>query len=835
MAEGADYFLIWTGIVKITRISLRRFALGLGMVAALGVLSACKSSEEKAEDHFKSGMELLEAGDPDRALVEFRNVFKLNGEHREARQTYARIQRERGNLREAYGQYLRLVEQYPDDLDGNLALAEITLRNGAWDETATYARRAAATAPDNALAMTLVMAVDYRTALEARDEAAIAEILTRAQDRLKADPKQPLLRQLLADDKIRTADLEDALALIDEGIALNPEVDDFYTMRLPVLHELGRTAEITAHLQAMIARKPDDSQARNTLISWYISQNDLDSAETALRAEVDPALDDLEPRVRLVQFLITARSPDVARAELDAILAANPDSVNVALYRSMQANFDFEAGKTEEAMATLQQILTEHPDSPQINGIRLTLANMMSRTGNDVGARAMVEQVLEADRTDVAALKLKAGWLIEDDQTGDALVTLRTALEQNPRDAEAMTLMARAHERDGSTDLMGEMLALAVEASEQAPEESIRYSALLQSQGKTLPAEDVLLNALRRQPENPQILAVLAALYLEMKDLGRAQDVIRTLEGSEAEIGRRLAQELKARLLAASGQADELTQYLSGLAGQDGGTGAEMALVRDAVRRGETDQALVQVAALDAKSPDVPQVGLLHALVLNAAGKAPEAIARLQALTTATPAFEQGWLALYNMQTATGTTQEAAVTLEAALVAMPDNRTLQWALAGELERKGDVDGAIVVYEALYEKDSNWAVVANNLASLLANSRTDEASLERAYVIARRLRGSTEPAFQDTYGWVAFRRGNLDDALTHLEPAAAGLPADMSVQYHLAMVYGALDRRDEALTLLRRVAETSPAPAPALLASVTAEIARIEALPPQGNN
>ena len=83
-------------------------------LATAGLLSFCDTAEERADGHFQSGLELLEEGDVDRALVEFRNVFKLDGTHREARLRYAEVERARGNIRQAYGQYLRLVEQYPD-------------------------------------------------------------------------------------------------------------------------------------------------------------------------------------------------------------------------------------------------------------------------------------------------------------------------------------------------------------------------------------------------------------------------------------------------------------------------------------------------------------------------------------------------------------------------------------------------------------------------------------------------------------------------------------------------------------------------------------------------
>ena len=812
----------------------RRLLTGAGFALALSVLAACQSSEEKAEAHFLSGMELIEAGDTDRALVEFRNVFQLNGQHRAARQEYARIQRERGNMREAYSQYLRLVEQYPDDITGNLALAEMAMQSGSWTDAALYARRSAEAEPGNPLAQSLALIIDYRDALQARDQDKMNTLLDQGLTLLQAQPDLTMLRQFAVDEHLRQEEAETALTLADEGLALTPAHEAFQTLRLAALQALGRNDDITAQLQTMVAADPGNAETSNTLIMWYLSQGDSAAAEEVLRAQIDPATDDLDPRTRLVDFIERVKGVPAAQAELDALIAANPDSAHTALYRSLRAGYDFQSGKRDEAVAELEKVLAEYPDAPQINAIRVTLATMLDQTGNRVGARALVEQVLQADRSDGPALRLKAGWLIDDDKTGDALVTLRSALEQNPRDAVAMTLMARAHERDGNTDLMGEALAQAVEASGQAPAEALRYAAFLMKSDKALPAEDVLLAALRRQPENVQLQASLGTLYLQIRDWGRADHIIRTLEGGTSADGRQIALELRARLLAASGQEDQLTQYLEEVArsgdGAGIGAGAEMALVRDAMRRGEVEQALTQITALDAKSPDLAPVGLLHALVLNSAGKPAEALTRLQDLTIAHPGFEQGWLALYNLQAATGDAAGAGTTLEAAIAAAPQSRTLQWALAGELERLGNIDGAIAVYETLYAQDSNWSVVANNLASLLANSKTDAESLERAYVIARRLRGLDQPAFQDTYGWIAFRRGNLDEALAHLEPAAKGLPTDLTVQYHLAMTYGALDRREEALEILQRITAANPPPPAALLEQAQAEITRIGALP-----
>ena len=64
------------------------------LCAAFLFLSACDTAEERAEKHYQAGLALLEEGDVERALVEFRNVFKLNGQHKEARLTYARLERD---------------------------------------------------------------------------------------------------------------------------------------------------------------------------------------------------------------------------------------------------------------------------------------------------------------------------------------------------------------------------------------------------------------------------------------------------------------------------------------------------------------------------------------------------------------------------------------------------------------------------------------------------------------------------------------------------------------------------------------------------------------------
>ena len=95
-------------------------------------------------------------------------------------------------------------------------------------------------------------------------------------------------------------------------------------------------------------------------------------------------------------------------------------------------------------------------------------------------------------------------------------------------------------------------------------------------------------------------------------------------------------------------------------------------------------------------------------------------------------------------------------------------------------RRAGSDDAIAVYEGMLERDPNNLVAANNLAMLLANNRTDAASLERAEKLTEQFAKTDNPAFLDTYGWVLYKRGRYAEAVAVLEKAVAQRAAGAGV-------------------------------------------------------
>lgn len=808
------------------------------MVVALLSLTGCKTAEQKAEDYYQSGLALLAKGDEDRAMVEFRNVFKYNGFHKDARKTYADTLVKEGKLQEAYSQYLRLIEQYPDMVEVRVRLAEFAMEAGDWTEAERHGRAAIALAPADPAVQAVKLDLDFRAATLAKDSAAQGRLATEAQTLLASQPDSKMTRRIVIGTLEAGPDPIKAMPAIEAGLQRDPGSLEWNMMKFRLLAQTRDIAGAGAQLKAMVTLFPDNTEVASTLIGWYMGQKDMDGAERFLRQLAGADDGPTDAHLALVQFLQVARTPDAARAELDRLITANQGTPKADLYAGMRASLEFDAAgadaaRKEAAIAALQAVVKTATPSDQTRALKATLAQMLDQTQNQVGARALVEEILAEDPAQVAALKLRARWFIADDKPGNAIVDLRAALDQSPRDTAVLMLMAEAYERDGSLDLASDQMAKAVEMSGSAPAESLRYARFLSRLGRVQAVETVLTDALQANPQDQGLLRALARYYIDQKQWVPASATLDSfkalnLAGSQTEI-----QTLQAEVLAGQNRIDESLALLQSVP-DAGGTNqaAVLSILQTQIRAGKTAEARAYLDTVLAKAPDDPTLRLMAANLDQLLGKGPEAEAAYRKLIAETPAATAPVQLLYQMLTTAGRKADAAAVLQAGLTAQPKSRALRWLQASEMESAGQIDAAIAVYEALYAESSDDTVVANNLASLISAHHDDAASLARAETIAKRLRGLDVPAFQDTYGWIALRQGNLDDALAHLEPAARGLPKDALTQYHLGMVYDKLGRSADAIRQFDLALALAGPDVPAPMAGVAARLAELKAAAPK---
>lgn len=820
--------------------------IAVPILICLALTGCFKSSEERAAEHYESGLALLEQGDPDRAMVEFRNTLKYSEGNIEARRKMAEIHLDRGRKRQAYRNFLAVVEQQPNDVAGRTVLSELAFDLGSWQEFERHATEAleltnggqdAEPGVLKARVEALELALRMRTATIDEDASTQAAIVTEAAERQVTSPDNAILRKILVNGYVAQTRYEEALVQIDKSIEAEPRVIDNYGARLELLGRMGNEDGVEAELNRMVELFPDDANVKSTFLRYLSSRGKLEEAESFLRAQVDAAQDEarVDNFATLIAFILRTRGTEAALAEVNSAIEATP-SENLRL---MRASLTFDTGEAAAAIREMEEIVAVEDSTLtplEMQQAKVALARMLTSTGNEVGARQRVEEVLADDPNAPGALKLKAVWQIEEDNTESAINGLRTALAANPQDVDAMGLMAQAYERAGNTDLMLNFLAQAVEASNNAPAQSLRYARALVTDDKALQAESVLINSLRISPGNVDVLSLLGQIYLQLEDTGRARQVVQTLDNMDNPQAKANATSLNLELVAQERGADEalrLLEQLASDAGAEGDDQVKLSVIQGRLRTGDTDGALNYANELLEEEPDNVRFRYAKALTHMAVGDLGSAETDLRRILETEPGFAQVWLQLARIKTANNEDEAALALLNDGLDEIPGAPDLLWGKASMLQRLGDVDGAIEIFEALYEQNSGSLIVANNLASLLSTYRkNDPASIERAARIARRLSSAQLPAFQDTYGWIAHLNGNSEEALRYLEPAAAGLPRDAAVQVHLGLVYAALGQRENALAQLRRALEVGGPLAgnEALLDEARATIAELEAAP-----
>ncbi len=791
---------------------------------ALFGLSACENSKDKAARHLASALELAEKGDGDRALVEFRNVFKLDPENVEARREFADFLLARGDLAGAYGQYLAVTERKPDDQEALRAAASLAARIGNWPEAARQAKALLALVPDDPEMKAVEIAAAYAEAASKGDSAARKAQAEAARALLASRPEDLLLNRLAIDDLAQAQDFPGALAALDKALKLFPEEKALYALRVSLLAAQEDKPGVEAALKDMATRF-DDPSVDQALLRWYVGNGQIDQAEAWLRTgTAEPGDAGLQARMQMILFLKQFRSPEAALAEIDATLPLVPVAttegegggeepvITQGGLQMLRASIQFDQGEREAAITAMKAILEGAAPSEEARMVKVTLARMLVTMGDLVQPRALVEEVLAEDGGDVEALKLKSAWLVDEDKTDEAIALLRSALESAPRDAQTMALLAEAYGRSGSRDLQADMLAQSVEASGKAPTETLRYANFLTGDQKFLPAESLLVDALRLAPENLDLLAALGDLYLRMQDWPRAEGVARRLEELAADPAntqaRAMAERLRPAILAGRQDVAGAVSYLEALAGS-GDQRAEVAVISAYLSQGKTAEAKVKAEALLARDPKDASARFVMAAVKGATGDGAGAVADYRALLSEDAKRPDLWVALIRQTVQNEGQLKAEPLIDEALQALPEQGDLLLMKANMLELRQDIDGAIAIYDKLYALNSGNLVVANNLASLISSYKTDQPSLDRAWTVARRLNGTQVPAFADTYGWLAHLRGQTAEALPYMELAAKGLEQDPLVQFHMAEVLKASGKPEEAKAYYAKVLTLVP--------------------------
>jgi tetratricopeptide (TPR) repeat protein len=783
------------------------------VIAGAMQLASCGSSAERAQSYYDNGVKLVAKHENQKAAIEFKNAIDVKRDMIPAWRGLAQIE-EADHHWDALVPVLQTIVQLdPHDVKTKLKLARLLLAGGATDRALALVNGVEPRAAPDADMTALRAAIFYK--LKDSNRA-----LHEAQAALALEPGNIDAIIVVAAIRLDSGDAQGALRILDGAPHAHANDLGVQVYKLKVFEQLADTSQIETTLRKLLTLHPEQAVFRKQLIKFYIDQHRLGDAESELRKVAQSNAKDTDSELDLVRFLYKVKGYAVAHQELSARIEAGG---NVFPYQMALSDLDYAHGNVADA-AKLLEVLANGPNSPEDSrAAKIKLAEINIANKNIDAAEAILADVLRRDGRDPRALKLRAAIRMERGQLDSAIVDLRQALDNRPRAADLMLQLAIAYERRGDIELAEKQFAEAFRASGFEAAVGLNYVAFLRRRGSLERADDILTDLAARQPMNLSVLSALAEVRLARQDWGGAQEIgeaMRRIGGNNS-----VADEIIGAAL--NGQqkyAESIAAFQNAVAAAPQALQPMVLLVRSLVRAKQTDRAVSFLQTVLKSNPANAEAYVLLGSIARTNGALDQAANSFMAAIDKQPNNSIGYRALAELYLAQNKTNAALATLRAGLKLQPDNAILHMALAAALERADNYDAAISEYEYVLAQQPGSLVAINNLASLLADHRTDKASLERAQALAASLRHSQVPQFKDTLGWVDYRNGDVKAAVPLLEEAAAALPDQAAVRYHLGMSYVASGQGSRASREFK--VALSKAPSAALKQAITAEVTKI---------
>lgn len=772
-------------------------ALLLGLAAL--ALAACSTPEEKVRGYTERGQALLQKGDLVKARLEFQNALQINPTSVPAMFGLATVAERTRDWRGAYQMLTRVVELQPTHLDAIVKVGRLQLASGQLDKamaSAEAAKSLDAQSPD-------VLGLEAAVFLKLEEPGKAVALANQA---LAKDPQHIDSLVVLASERLRAGDADGAVAFLDRALRPHDRNVSLLMLKVQTLEKLGRAEAAESVLHDMVRMFPDEPEYRHLLATFYVAHKQTQKAEAEFRAMVAADPGSTERKLQLVRFMETSQGADVAAVELERFSRAEPKSLQLKL---ALAGLRLRQKDDAAAIALWKEVVAAADRDPAAVRARGAMAAYQLAHGEKEAAKALIEEMLALDARDQQALYLRAGIAMDERRLDDAVVDLRAILRDAPEAAGAHLLLARTHELQGARDLAMQHFADAAQAGRFAPAFAMPYAQELLRTGRTRQAEGVLRDVLHATPGHVPALTMLADLHLRTGDLAAAQadaDELSRITGAQ-----RAADQVRGAVQIARGDVNGgIASVRRAYELAPAEPQAMAAVVRSYLVAGRPADAQGFLRSVIAAAPGNQQARVMLGQLLARSGNVPAAVETLQAAIQADPAKPLPYQALVHVHLASHQADEALAVANRGLEAVPGDFGLRLARAGVLEAQGKMEDAIALYEKLLADQPNAVVAANNLASLLADNRSDPASLRRAYDIAQRFRSTELPIVKDTVGWTMHLSGRHSDAEPLLKAAARQLPDVAVVQYHYGMNQLALNNVPAARAALNRSLELAKA-------------------------
>ena len=753
---------------------------GFRVITAVGLcvlLTACKGTEQDAQKYLEEGKSLLGQGKIEEARVQLQSALQIQPKLAEGYYQLALIDEKKQDWKGMYKNLSEVVLLDPKRAEAHLKLGQLYLGNRELDKADEQASTVLQLRPDDAGASTLHAGILYARGNKAE---ALAEVSRVLEKDATNDGAIKLQSAIFLDERR----YPEALAILQRGLAEKPKDIGLQLSKIRVEAASNDLDAAVAGYQNLISQYPDDKDLKYGHFVFVMGIGRFEQAAAVLQSIVDQFPADTNAKLQLIDLL---EPLDNAKAEktLKQFVAAQPKELAL---QSRLADLYWNQKRYNEQQAVLDQIKGIDPKGKEGLSAQVKAARIAVKKNAGKEAEQLIDEVLAVDATHTDALMLRAGMRLDRKETDAAISDLRIILKANPDFAPALVLLANGYLQQGNPALADTTFRKSLELNPGDLEAVIPVVAKLIREGRDLDrAEEIVKKALQVRLPNSRGLEMLVRVRIARKDWAGAQTAVAELaKQPEASAS---AQLLGGEIFARQGKYEEaIRKYEQALLEKPGLPGGLAALAQAYNATGKRAKLITYLKAFIEKNPKSIEAYNLLGNAYGAEKKWADADKVLRDALAIDPKSAYTYEVLANVYQAQNKSAETVEIYRQGLAELPGSIPLTIGLAQHYLEKKEVEPAITLLNEAVGKnpDNDW--LANNLASLLADYRTDKQSLEQAVKLSERFKESTNPNALDTYAWASLQLGETTSALPLLRKVVADAPDVPSFRYHLGVAY-----------------------------------------------
>ncbi|NND91055.1 MAG: tetratricopeptide repeat protein [Granulosicoccus sp.] len=477
-----------------------------------------------------------------------------------------------------------------------------------------------------------------------------------------------------------------------------------------------------------------------------------------------------DPRVseRATRLAMYSRQWTEAEKACKRWLALSPGAAEA---NEMLAQALLRQNKTDEAVGIYRELLTKSADQDQtLRQIQVELQSL----DDSAQALLVMQSLLDTVEDNSQAYMTLARLQMAGNDRDGALASTEQALSLDASNSNALLLKAQLLILSGKPDDGFEAVETVLETNPDKLALRLGYAQLLVEAGRFDSVGEQLDTLFEKNPGDPDTLLNISMLALDARRMERARQYL-------------------TNLLETGQYPDQANFYLARISDQQQDYESAIGYY-DAVSEGDLQLAAqIRIAELLGLSGELEQ-GRARLRRLSAGVQRPEL--RTQLLSAESRMLQQS-----------GQAVEAVSVLTEGLKQYPDNGDLLYARALAADVAGDNDMMIADLTRLIESQPDNAHALNALGYHYADKNINLSEAETLLVRAIELLPN-DPAIMDSLGWLRYRLGQYEEAISVLR-AAYKLYPDPEIAAHLGEVLWLNGNEDDARRLIDEALLVTP--------------------------